>query len=171
MSSKSLRRKKLIEVAKFIIIFNLLSIPMYAVLYFNLSLDPLREFLAFLTTKFLNVLSIDALQENSFVNILANNQLLKIDISFDSTGWKTLYALFALTVATPKRKMKGKAKFLAIGLPALFIINFLRIATTILVAVNYGFKYFEVVHIFLWREGLIAAVVLIWYLWLRQRVK
>ena len=32
---------------------------------------------------------------DSFVNLLANNELV-IDISFDSTGWKTLYALFAL---------------------------------------------------------------------------
>jgi len=171
MLSKKLRRKKLIEVARFILIFNLLAMPMYLVLYFNLSFDPLRSFLAFLTAKFLTVFGINAVQENYFVDVLTNNQLLKIDISFDSTGWKTLYALFALVIATPKRSMKNKLKFLAIGLPVLFALNFLRIATTILVAVVFGFKYFEVVHIFLWREGLIAAVVLIWYLWLRQKVK
>jgi len=171
MSSKKLQQKKLLEVLKFIIFFNLLAIPMYLVLYFNLSFDPLRDFLAFLTTKFLSMLGINAAQENLFVDVLANNQLLKIDISFDSTGWKTLYCLFALAIATPKRKIKNKLKFLAVGLPVLFILNFLRIATTILVAVIFGFKYFEVVHIFLWREGLIAAVVIIWYLWLRQEVK
>jgi exosortase/archaeosortase family protein len=65
--------------------------------------------------------------------------------------------------------MKDKLKFLAIGLPVLFVLNFLRIATTILVSVIYGFKYFEIVHIFLWREGLIAAVLIIWCLWLRQK--
>jgi exosortase/archaeosortase family protein len=169
MSSKRLQRKKLLEVLKFIVIFNLLAIPMYLVLYFNLSFDSLRNFLAFLTSRFLVMFGVNAAQENFFVDVLANNKLLKIDISFDSTGWKTLYALFALTIATPKRKMKDKLRFLAIGLPVLFILNFLRIATTILIAVIYGFQYFEVVHIFLWREGLIAAVLLIWYLWLRQK--
>lgn len=171
MSSKKLQRKKLIEVAKFILIFNLLAIPMYLVLYFNLSFDPLRDFLASLTVKFLSMFGINAAQENFFVDVLANNQLLKIDISFDSTGWKTLYCLVALAIATPKRKMKDKLKFLSIDLPVLFILNFLRISTTILVAVVYGFKYFEVVHIFLWREGLIAAVVIIWYLWVRKKEK
>jgi exosortase/archaeosortase family protein len=169
MSSKKLQRKKLLEVLKFIIIFNLLAIPMYLVLYFNLSFDPLRNFLAFLTTRFLAALGVDAAQENFFVVVLAHNQLRKIDISFDSTGWKTLYALIALTIATPKGKIKGKLKFLAIGLPALFVLNFFRIATTIMVAVAYGWQYFDVVHTLLWREGLIAAVVLIWYLWLRKK--
>lgn len=162
-------RKRLIEVLKFIIIFNLLAIPMYIVLYYNLSFEPLKNFLALLTTKTLSLFGIDAVQQDSFVNLLANNQLLKIEISFDSTGWKTLYALFALTLATPKRRIEEKLKFLIWGLPLLFVVNFLRIVTTILVAVFYGFQYFEVVHIFLWREGLIAAVVLLWYLWLRQK--
>ena len=166
---KKIQRKKLIEILKFILIFNLLAIPMYLVLYYNLSFDPLRSFLAFLSFKFLSMFGINAVQENFFVDVLANNQLLKIDISFDSTGWKTLYCLLALTIATPKRKMKDKLKFLAIGLPVLFVLNFLRIATTILVSVIYGFKYFEIVHIFLWREGLIAAVLIIWCLWLRQK--
>jgi exosortase/archaeosortase family protein len=64
--------------------------------------------------------------------------------------------------------MKKKIKFLAFGLPFLFFLNFIRILTTILIAINYGFQYFEVVHTLLWREGLILAVVLIWYMWLRR---
>jgi len=169
MLSKKLRRKRLLEVLKFIIIFNLLATPMYIVLYFNLSFDPLRNFLAFVTVRFLSIFGLNVAQQDFFVVLLANNQLVKIDISFDSTGWKTLYALFALTVATPGRKMKDKLKFLGVGLPALFVLNFLRISTTILVAAVFGLQYFEVVHIFLWREGLIAAVLLIWYLWLRKK--
>jgi exosortase/archaeosortase family protein len=171
MLLKNSQRKKLIEVIKFLVVFNILAAPMYFVLYYNLTFEPLQNFIAFISTKLLQALGIDAVQQNSLITLFANNQLLKIDISFDSTGWKTLYALFALTVATPKRKMKGKIKFLAIGLPVLFVLNFARIITTILVAVYFGFQYFEVVHLFLWREGLIAAVLVIWYLWLTQEVK
>lgn len=170
MSSRS-SRKKLTEIAKFLIIFNILSIPMYLVLFYGLSFAPLQNFLAFLSVKTLNAFGIDAIQENSFVNLLANNQLLRIEISFDSTGWKTMYALFALVVATPKRKPKGKGIFLLWGIPLLFVLNFLRIITTILVAVYFGFQYFDVVHLLLWREGLIAAVLALWYLWLAKRVK
>jgi exosortase/archaeosortase family protein len=168
MLSKKYRRR-LIEVLKFIVIFNLLAIPMYAVLYFNLSFEPLKNFLAFLTTKTLELFGVNAVQQDAFVNVLARNQLLSIEISFDSTGWKTLYALFALVLATPKKEIENKLKFLSWGIPLLFVVNFLRIVTTIMVAVTYGFQYFDVVHIFLWREGLIAAVVVLWYLWLRQK--
>jgi exosortase/archaeosortase family protein len=76
--------------------------------------------------------------------------------------------LSALTIATPFATMKRKAKFLAISLPLLFILNFIRILTTIVIAINYGFKYFEVVHMFLWREGLIFLIVILWYVWLRK---
>jgi exosortase/archaeosortase family protein len=144
---------------------------MYAVLYYNITYEPLQNFIAFITTKFLQSVGIDALQQNFLITLLANNQLLKIEISFDSTGWKTLYALFALTIATPKRKMKDKLKFLAVGLPLLFAMNLLRIFTTILIAADFGFQYFDVVHLFLWREGLITAVLIVWYVWLRQKIK
>lgn len=171
MLLKNSQRKKLIEVIKFLLIFNILAIPMYTVLYYSITYEPLQNLIAFITTKFLQSVGIDALQQNFLITLLANNQLLKIEISFDSTGWKTLYALFALTIATPKRKMKGKMKFLAVGLPLLFALNLLRIFTTILIAADFGFQYFDVVHLFLWREGLIAAVLIVWYMWLRQKVK
>jgi hypothetical protein len=37
-----------------------------------------------------------------------------------------------------------------------------------LIALKFGWQYLDVVHNFLWREGLILAVVLIWYIWLRK---
>jgi exosortase/archaeosortase family protein len=170
MKRKILRRK-LWAVAVFLIKFNLLAIPMYLVLWLNLSYPPLQVFLTDLVCRSLNFLGYGAAlvgsQTSTVPLIFISDQLPKIQISWDSTGWKTLYALAALTIATPYATMKRKAKFLAAGLPLLFVLNFLRILTTISVAVNYGFQYFEVVHTLLWREGLIFAVVLLWYLWLR----
>jgi exosortase/archaeosortase family protein len=168
---KKILRKKLWAVALFLIKFNLLAIPMYLVLWLNLSYPPLQIFLTDLVYGTLNFLGYNATLVTSSVSVVPlisiSDNYPKIQISWDSTGWKSLYALAALTIATPSATIKRKAKFLAVVLPLLFVLNFTRILTTILVAVNYGFQYFEIVHTLLWREGLILVVVLLWYLWLR----
>ncbi|MHA1743340.1 MAG: archaeosortase/exosortase family protein [Candidatus Heimdallarchaeota archaeon] len=165
-------RKKLWTVALFLLKFNLLAIPMYLVLWWNLSYPALQNFLTVLTYKTLVFLGYDASlvkTQTSIVPLISfSEELPKIGISWDSTGWKSLYALTALTIATPFTTLKKKGKFLAVALPFLFLLNFFRILTTILIAVNYGFQYFDVVHTLLWREGLIFAVVAIWGLWLRE---
>lgn len=102
MLLKNSQQKKLIEVLKFLVIFNVLAIPMYVILYLNLTYDPLQNLVAYISLKLLQAVGVDAIQQNSIITLLANNQLLNIQISFDSTGWKTLYALFALVIATPK---------------------------------------------------------------------
>jgi len=164
-------RRKFLAIAVFLVAFNLLAIPMYLVLWYNLSCLPLQTFLTELVYRTLNLLGykveLIASQIDVVPMISMSDQSPLILISWDSTGWKTLYALAALTIATPFVKMKKKLKFLAIGLPFLFALNFARILTTILIAINYGFQYFDVVHTLLWREGMILAVVLIWYIWLR----
>jgi exosortase/archaeosortase family protein len=92
-----------------------------------------------------------------------------IDVSWDSTGWKSLYAMTALILATPLNR-SYKLKFLAIALPVIFIVNILRIVTTTMISTAYGMQYFDFVHLFLWREGLISAVVALWAIWLwRER--
>ena len=50
----------------------------------------------------------------------------------------------------------------------LFLLNFVRIVSTILFSLKFGFQYLDIVHTFLWREGLILAVVCVWYLWLKK---
>lgn len=169
---KKVLQKKLWTVAFFLIMFNLLAIPMFLSLLFNFSYPPLQTFLTDLTYRTLKFLgyNVDLIKSPTSVVplISVSSEYPKILISWDSTGWKTLYVLAALTIATPFIAIKKKIKFLAFGLPLMFIFNFIRILTTILIAINYGFQYFEVVHMFLWREGLILAVVLLWYLWLKK---
>jgi len=163
---KKIFRKKLLLVVEFLVIFNLLSIPMYIVIFYNLSFESLQIFFTQLTEGFLKFMGYAVERIGYFLTINYSGGSLQIEISWDSTGWKSLYALFALAVATPIKSLKSKAKFLTIGLPLIFVLNFLRIVTTILVGLNYGLNYFDVVHTFLWREGLIFAIVIIWFAWL-----
>jgi len=169
---RKILRKRLLTVVLFLIKFNLLAIPMYLILWLNLSYPPMQVFLTELTYRNLNLMGYRAelinSRESAVPLIYFSDQFPKIQISWDSTGWKSMYALLALTIATPYSNLKRKLKFLALGIPFLFLLNYIRIITTILVSLNFGVQYFEVVHTLLWREGLIMAVVAVWYLWLKK---
>ena len=155
---------KLKFVAKFLVILNLLSIPLYLAIYANFSFQPLQNFIATISNSILQSSGYDSNQQDNLIVISGKNLLLRVDVSWDSTGWKSLYALTALAIATPVVANK-KIRFLAVALPAIFVINILRIVTTVAVSVSYGYEYFELLHTLLWREGLITAVVVIWAIW------
>jgi len=163
--------KKLIIILSFLIKFNLFAIPLYIILYFDLYFLPMQEFLAYISYKTLSFLGYEVSLSGVVIRIVRNLELLNIEISWDSTGWKSMYTLAALVLATSGPNLCKKGKFLLFGITFLFFLNFLRIITTISIAVNFGFNYFEIVHMLLWREGLIFAVVAIWYFWLRQVYK
>ena len=163
-----LKRKRLESVLWFLVRFNLLAIPLYLAIYTNFSFPPLQVLIAQITSAFLKSLGYDVVQNNQNMILGIGSNFYNIDVSWDSTGWKSLYALFALVIAVPNSNLKSKLSFLSLGLPAVFVLNLFRIVTTILTALNFGFQYFDLVHIFLWREGLIAVVVLLWYAWLRK---
>jgi exosortase/archaeosortase family protein len=168
-------RKRLIMVAWFLIIFNILAIPLYIVMYFNLSYPPLQNFLAAASEP---AIKLFGYQTSLVYSPYCNAKSIslpefgkEICISWDSTGWKSMYALAALGIATPFIAWRKKLKFIAIWVPAVFVINYLRIVTTILIALRFGFQYFNVVHTILWREGLILLIVAIWSVWIWKNWK
>ena len=166
---KFLKKTRLKFILWFLLRFNLLSIPLYIAIYTGLSFLPMQIFLAQVTTEILKAQDYNLVQSEQMIVVNADNSFYTIEVSWDSTGWKSLYALFALVVAVPAINMTDKLRFLSIGLPTIFILNLIRITTTILVALNLGFQYFDIVHTILWREGLILAVVLLWYFWVRGK--
>jgi exosortase/archaeosortase family protein len=166
IQKKRIINKKVLEVLMFLIKFNLLAIPLYLAIFFNFSVPQLQNFLASLISFFLKALRYDAINKDFTISILHLNKLNQIEISWDCTGWKSLYALFALTLATPANLIK-KIKFLIFALPGLFLINLARILTTIIFCLSYGFNYFEIIHTFFWRWGLVFLVPLIWIAWIK----
>ena len=163
---KKTLNKNLLEVLIFLLKFNLLAIPLYLILLLDLSFPPLQNFLATLVTFFLRVLGYNAINKNFTISIFHLNELNQIEISWDCTGWKSLYALFALTLATPANLNK-KIKFLLVSLPAIFLINLIRILSTIILVLIYSFNYFEVIHAFFWRWSLLFIVILSWFIWVK----
>jgi exosortase/archaeosortase family protein len=113
------------------------------------------------------VLGYSSVVDGYVVKFSSGLSIVNAEMTFDCTGWKSMYALFALVIATPGAALNKKLKFLLVGLPTIFAVNLLRIATTIAFVVSFGIAYLDVVHSILWQEGLIIAVVAVWYLWLR----
>ena len=159
---------KLNHVIVFLVTFNLLAIPLYIALYTNFSFEPLKELNAKMVSATLEIFGYNAYTSKSSVNLIVDNIPQKIDISWDSTGWKSMYALTALILSTPISRISRKIKFAAIGVAIVFFINYLRILTTILISANFGFNLFDIVHTVLWREGLILIIIGLWFVWLRM---
>lgn len=163
---RKVQKKKLLAVLLLLVEFNLLAIPMYAIMYYKLSFLPLQKFLAGAAANLLKLLGYTAIQDRERIVVPTGDRIQSIEVSWDSTGWKSMYALVALGLVTPVKGWDKRLKFILISVPSIFLINFFRLLTTILFAMKFGFEYFEVIHTFLWREGLIFAVVLIWGVWL-----
>ena len=161
-------RIRLVNVLIFLLVFNLLSIPLYIAMYTNFSFEPLKQINAEIVSATLRLFGFVSHSEDSIVDIATNNGTQKIEISWDSTGWKSMYAVAALILATPAVNISKKLKAALVSVGIIFAVNFLRITTTILISATFGFKLFDIVHTVLWREGLILAVIVVWVLWMRM---
>jgi len=166
--TKKLPRRKLLGVLIFLVKFNLLALPMYAVMYSGISLPWLQQAIADFLYATLKAAGYTVAKQGIVLTLVAGNAITNIIIDMDCTGWKSMYAVAALALATPAPNDWKKLKFIAAGASALFALNLLRVFTTIVVAYEVGFGYLDIVHTLLWREGLIIAVLAIWYLWLRN---
>ena len=161
------RRRKLFSIVAFLINFNLLSVPLYVLSLTDFSLLPIQNFIATATARTLRSFGYSVTSKDYVLTLTTTNEIAKVEISTDCLGWKSMYALAALALAITY-PLKKKIKFLLVGLPALFFINFLRIVSTLVFCLTYGFSYLETVHTLLWREGLILLVVCMWYLWIKR---
>ena len=165
--SISERRWILLGILWFIIKLNILVIPLYLLTAINFTFPQFQSALARALGGALNSLGYSAVVKDYYIGISSGYTIANFEINIDCTGWKSMYTLVALAIATPLDQKK-KLKFLAIALPAIFILNFVRILLTIALAFQYGFQYLDIVHTLLWREGLIFSVLAIWYIWLRR---
>lgn len=158
----------MIEALIFLVKFNLLAIPLYILLYLNFSYQPFQNLVAFLSYEFLSMIGIQASLSRSLLTIVSGFKITLVEISMDCTGWKSMYALTALAIATPGLKAGRKTKFLILALPILFFFNIARIVVSIYLSLVLEPALFGLVHDILWQWGLILAVLGIWVFWLKH---
>ena len=156
---------------EFLIKFNLLAIPMYLILFYGANFYPLQTFTTNISYTVFRTLGYSVETDWVTLSFTEDGFMANIVIDMDCTAWKSMYALAALMLASPVKNDRKKLKHVGLGIVVLFMLNITRIVSTVVFANTFGLQYMEIVHTVLWREGMIFAVVLIWYAWLKQQSK
>ncbi len=149
------------EILKFLLRLNIFLIPLYAISFLGLQWYPLRVAVLRMVSYFLpgSVASGDSI----IVNIPGGTFAAMID--WDCTGWKTMLFFMALVfaVSSPAKKKI----FALIFLPIIFLINIIRIWSSLLVLSAYGPGPFYMLHNIIWPLISIVLVLSIWAFWMR----
>jgi exosortase/archaeosortase family protein len=165
-------RQRFGEVLGFLIKLNLLAIPMYLVIWSGAQAIPLQVFVKDVSYKSLKLAGFDVSNPqpaSTWFWISSGSSREQINIDLDCTGWKSMFAIAALMVATPLALDRKKLGQIALAVGGIFLLNVVRIVTTLSFSATFGLEYLEIVHTVLWREGMIAAVVAIWAFWAYSR--
>lgn len=147
----------------FLIKLNLLAIPLYATTYLDYSVPQLQHAWAAMLSQSLQSFGYETALDGSMIAVKDGSTIRQVEFSWDSTGWKSLYAMFALTFASGVGTLRQKIRFLAFALLLVMFVNFLRVDTTLLIALNLGFGLFDFVHVFLWGGLMTGFVIATWY--------
>jgi exosortase/archaeosortase family protein len=105
----------------------------------------------------------DTALDGSVIGVRSGQSLYQINFSWDSTGWKSVYAMFALTFACGIGSTRQKLGFLAFSVPMIIFVNLLRVVTTSMVYIGHGVAGFDLVHDLLWSSMMVLLVVGVWY--------
>ncbi len=169
----SKKNKKRILTLEFLTRLMILAIPLYIVMYGNISLYFIEDPLANIVTSMLKTSGVETTRTNGYetngllMPVLQISGFEKgIGIARACTGYRSLFALIALIFAVPRIKIRKKLNAIIVFTPILMITNIIRIYTTLLIGSKIGIRSFEFVHTFLWRETLIFLIILLWVIWL-----
>ncbi|MBR9678946.1 MAG: exosortase/archaeosortase family protein [Nanoarchaeota archaeon] len=156
----------------------LLATPLYLIMESNFSLFWFEKLFSTSVSTTLIIQGINVNETIGYENNGLKMPVLEIEglekqvgIGRACTGYRSILALFALTFSVPKIKFSKKVKAIIKFLPVMIIINYLRLYTTILLGILFGDNVFNFVHTFLWREGLIIIILLLWSYWLNSQKK
>jgi exosortase/archaeosortase family protein len=159
--------RKIRLLARFLVVFNLLAIPMYAVMLSGAQLPALQDATTTVVFAIFRLLGYDATRSGTTIALGAPLDV-NIAIDTDCAAWKSMYAYAALVLATPFTIGRTRRlKLVLAGVAVLFALNVVRIVSTAAAAMAFGIATLDVVHTVLWREGMILAVVLLWFLAVR----
>jgi exosortase/archaeosortase family protein len=160
-----INKKEALRILKFLIRFNLFAIPLYLIIISGLHLGFLEDATAGFTFHLLRLTGIDASIDGNIISIPAENGVFSARIDWDCTGWKSMFALFALIFATDfslRKELRG-----LVLIPAVYIVNLFRIWFMFLFVSDFGLAYYDIVHATIWSWGLILTVLVFWGVWMR----
>jgi len=151
-----MNNEKLKKTLIFLIKLTLLSLPLYAIIFFRVNFDFLQGFIVFHFVSFLNFIGISSMQ-NGFSIMLNDSTIV---INKDCTGWKSILFFIALIIAT-NMHWKKKIANIFLGVFSIFSVNMLRIFIMLLIDLTHP-GVFTFLHDLLWQFSMIATVIIIW---------
>lgn len=154
------RQQSLFTAFRFLTVFTALSLPFYLLLNSGWNATVLRSVQAMIAA---DILSLTGLEVSHIGTFIYSEQLL-VDVTRDSTGWKSLLAFTALVLAVG-RPLRQTVSGILLGVTVIAAANLLRITSMFYAVAVYGVDY-ELMHTVLWRWGLTFVVLTTWLLWL-----
>ncbi len=170
LSSKKNVRKLLIYYEFILRCFIILSL-LFIVDILHIYPIKIQEIIANQVSFLLNLMNVPHSCKSFHIFMEVGNSMYDLAIDRDCIGWKSCLLFFALMLAVPSIPWKKRVLGIVIFFPTLYLINLLRLATTFYLGYIYGAEVLDVVHEYLWREGLAFFVFLSWILWLKCIVR
>ena len=164
-SSRGEINKKLKKILKFLILFNLFSIPLYLFIIFSINIEPLQVLTASEVNNVLHIAGVPSQLTGTEITVPMQELTFTGSIDWDCTGWKSILAFMALIFATDAslgKKLRG-----LVFIPVIYCINIFRVSVVFLYVSRYGLSYYEAVHSFLFGAFMIMIILSLWIVWLK----
>lgn len=167
------RNKKLLFLFFFLLGFLILAFPLYLIEFMHIDLFGFEMLVTQQVSLLLKASGIEhminvVLYKTYTIPAIQIPNIPVIAIDIACTGIRSMFAFIALVFALPLVDKKKRFKALIWGLPTIYIVNILRIYTTILVGLSISTKALDIVHTILWREGLVLLIIVMWIYWIKH---
>lgn len=157
-------RPRLFSLLKFIVKFNILSIPLYIFILFNIEFIQLQLATASIVHYLLGASGVPSTLDGISITIPLEGGYWSARIIWDCIGWKSVLFFLALVFATSFSLRKKKLALLFI--PAIVFVNIARIWFMFYYVYTNGLSNYEALHALVWSWGMIITVLALWIIWL-----
>ncbi|MFB6208086.1 MAG: archaeosortase/exosortase family protein [Candidatus Nanohaloarchaea archaeon] len=137
---------------------------LHLILWIYPDTTPLQAGLASIISRLLSVAGIENYLDG--ISVVVGN--IRYVITQDCLGWKSMAAFAGLMYASGT--LRDNLETLFYGALIIEIANIVRVFTTVYLAHN-GIISFEIIHGIMWKWGLTALVLLMWYAWFTHDIR
>jgi exosortase H (IPTLxxWG-CTERM-specific) len=133
--------------------------------FFKRVMEPFTAFVAFCSSQVLNVFG----SWTSVSGTYLSSSDYGINVVYGCNGAFATAILLSGIIAYPSR-IRQKLAGVLIGIPAIFVMNQLRVISLFLLGRSYP-DVFEEAHVYVWQPIIIIIAILVWDFWARNFVR
>lgn len=154
---------------KIYVVFGLALVLFFALFtndfFFRNGMEPFTGFVAFCSSKILNIFGSWTTVSGTYLS----SRDFRINVVYGCNGAFVTAILLSGLLAYPSR-IREKLMGVLVGIPAIFVINQLRVISLFLLGRRYP-TVFEEVHVYVWHPIIIIFAVFVWDFWARNFVR